>query len=87
MHLGFYDWRERFNHEGLTYGLRLELLQLLKPHVRLKPAFRLPGEVAIVRDTNLENTTRIKDLVDWEIILGTSDVHEILRTHPGSLDS
>jgi hypothetical protein len=71
-----YDWQPRFNREGLTFGLRVELLELLRPHVKLQERVRLPDQLG--RTTSPQAPTRIKDLVDWEIVLGTSDVHDIL---------
>jgi hypothetical protein len=75
-----YDWQTRFAHDGLTYGLRLELLQLLRPHVRLKAPFRLSEHNGPDVSASSESPTRIKDLVDWEIVLRASDVHEVLGT-------
>jgi hypothetical protein len=73
-----YDWQARFIREGMTYGLRLELLELLKPHVKLKSPFRIAEHVEIGEPPTSKEPPRIKDLVDWEIVLGTSGVHEIL---------
>jgi hypothetical protein len=75
-----YDWQARFSREGMTYGLRLELLELLRPHVKLRSPIRISERVEIGEPTTSKEPTRIKDLVDWEIVLGTSEVHEILRT-------
>lgn len=80
MSYDLYDWQARFSQEGLTYGLRLELLELLRPYVRLKSPFRISELVEAGGATRSEEATEVKDLVDWEIILGASDVHETLGT-------
>jgi hypothetical protein len=78
--MGFelFEWVNRFTHEGLTYGLRVQLLELLKPHVRLKAPFQLSEHNEVGELTSSQAPTRIKDLVDWEIVLGTSEVHEFI---------
>jgi hypothetical protein len=75
-----YDWTARFNHEGLTYGLRIELIELLRPHVKLKSAFQASERDELGEPTRSNAPVRIKDLVDWEIVLETTEVHEILGT-------
>jgi hypothetical protein len=74
----FYDWQARFNRDGMTYGLRLELLELLRPHVTLKAPFRISPRDEAGESTSSTDTIRIQDLVEWEIVLGTDDPHEIL---------
>jgi hypothetical protein len=73
-----YEWRGRFGREGLTYGLRLELLELLRPHVRLKSPFQISERDDAGEPAEASEATRIKDLVHWEIVLGSSEVHETL---------
>ncbi len=75
-----YEWQARFSQEGLTYGLQLELLELLTPYVKLKSPFKIPELVESGESTKSEERKRIKDLVDWEIVLGVSEVHEGLGT-------
>ena len=78
--MGFelYNWQSRFAKEGLTYGLRSELLELLKPLVRLRPPFHFSEPAEISVQTEPEEPKRIKDIVDWEIVLGTDEVHDVL---------
>lgn len=74
--LELYDWRDRFKRAGLTPTLRLELLELLSPRVRLSEPFGLlkaPDQNATVQ------TPEIKDLVNWEIVLTTEHVHATLE--------
>lgn len=72
-----YRWRDRFNRDGLTTTLRLELRETLTPRVSLREPFRWP-------DDERESTepARIKDLVEWEIVLSTDHVHSSLRDLP-----
>lgn len=69
-----YRWRERFNRMGLTTALRLELRDMLTPCVSLREPFRMDAE-----DSKSHPSERIKDLVDWEIILSTDHVHYSLK--------
>lgn len=72
-----YRWRDRFKRDGLTTTLRLELRETLTPRVSLRDPFRWP-------DDERESTgpARIKDLVEWEIVLSTDHVHSSLRDLP-----
>lgn len=72
-----YRWRDRFKHDGLTATLRLELRERLTPRVSLREPFRLPAENGESREPE-----RIKDLVEWEIVLSTDHVHSSLRDMP-----
>lgn len=69
-----YRWKGRLKREGLTATLRLELRELLAPQVALKKAFRWGDEA---EDTN--EPTRIRQLVDWELVLAADHVHSALR--------
>ena len=66
-----YDWISRFKAYGWIPSLRMELLDLLQPMVRLREAFRWPvdEESRMVQD----GEPRIKDFIDWEIVLRTGD--------------
>ena len=73
-HFGFERWQEHFQRDGLTPSLRLELRKMLTPRVALsKPSRWLAAE----RGTG--EPERIEDLVNWEIVLSTDDVHYSLR--------
>ena len=71
-----YDWRERFKRDGLTPTLRLELRDLISPRVQLSEPFR-----GWEGDDQVEaiEPARVKDLVNWEIVLATNYVHTALK--------
>jgi hypothetical protein len=75
--LDLYDWRKVFRREGLTASVRLALLEALSPRVALREPFHLPEEVDEGRGAE-----RIKDIVDWEIVLNADHVHTSLRDMP-----
>ncbi len=69
-----YRWKERLKQEGLNTTLRLELRELLTPKIVLRKPFRW-GE----NDSNSSDTpTRIKQLVDWELVLVADHVRSEL---------
>jgi hypothetical protein len=72
--LDLYDWQVRFNHEGLTTTLRLELREIFTPRVLLRDPIRWPGEHDGEGEPQL-----LKDLVEWEIVLSTDHVHSSLH--------
>lgn len=69
-----YRWRRRFAREGLTSTLRLELRDLLAPMIELKEPFRWGDE-----EPSTAEPMRIKQLVDWELVLAADHVHSALR--------
>lgn len=71
-----YRWRDRFKRDGLTATLRLELCEMLTPRVSLREPFRWPVE------GESREPERIKELVEWEIVLSTDHVHSSLRDMP-----
>jgi hypothetical protein len=73
-----YRWKDRLKREGLTATLRLELRELLAPQVALKKPFRWGDE-----SENAGEPTRIKQLVDWELVLAADHVHSALRDLAG----
>ena len=78
--LDLYRWRSRFERDGLTSTLRLELREMLSPRVSLREPFRWPfGE-----EEDEEDPRGIRQLVEWEIVLSTSHVHGALRELEGS---
>lgn len=70
-----YRWKGRLKREGMTTTMRLELRELLSPKVALKKPFRW-GDYD---SSSTEEPTRIKQLVDWELVLATDHVHSALR--------
>ena len=69
-----YRWKSRLKREGLTATLRLELRELLSPKVRLSKPFRWGKE-----PESTEEPTRLRQLVDWELVLAADHVHAALR--------
>lgn len=72
--LDLYRWEDRLKRDGLTTTLRLEMRELLSPRVTLKKPFRWGEE-----EDGTEEPTRIKQLVDWELVLAADHVHSSLR--------
>jgi hypothetical protein len=72
--LGLYRWRHRLERDGLTATLRFELRELLAPTVALKKPLRWRED-----DTEAEAPERLKQLVDWELVLATDHVHSSLH--------
>lgn len=70
-----YRWQRRLKREGLTTILRLELRELLAPKVVLKKPFRWSDDDSNSADESL----RLKQLVDWELVLAADHVHSTLR--------
>lgn len=69
-----FRWNGRLKREGLTATLRLELRELLAPQVALKKPFRWGDEAE-----GTDDPTRIRQLVDWELVLAADHVHSALR--------
>lgn len=67
-----YSWEESLKGDGLSATLRLRLRELLSPKVILKKPLRGDEE-----DT--DEPTRIRQLVDWELVLAADYVHTSLR--------
>ena len=70
-----YQWHARFALTGLTPTLRLQLRELLTPYVRLGKPLRdwEEGDHGATAASY-----RVTYLVDWEIVLGTDNVHSAL---------
>lgn len=67
---GIYRWQDRLQRNKLTATLRLELRELLSPKIALKQPFRWGTE-----ERRTDEPVRIKDLVDWELVLSADHVH------------
>lgn len=70
-----YRWKGRLKREGLTATTRLALRELLAPKVALKKPFRWGDEEL----NSADESTRSKQLVDWELMLSADHVHSALR--------
>ncbi len=71
--LDIYQWRDRFERDGLTTALRLELRHLLTPRISLRGPSPWNGD----REDRSE-PERVEELVDWEIVLSSDHVHSAL---------
>lgn len=69
-----YRWKDRLKREGLTTTLRLDLRDLLAPQVALKKPLRLGDE-----EEGAGESTLLRHLVDWELVLAADHVHSVLR--------
>lgn len=69
LELDLYRWNDRLKRDGLTASLRIELRELLSPKITLRKPFRWGSE------QDVEQPTRVKDLVDWELALTADHVH------------
>ena len=74
-HLDVYGWWRRFEREGLTLTLRLELRQMLTPLVTLREPFRWPPDA----EAEEEAPRNMRQLVDWNIALSAGHVRASLR--------
>ena len=77
--LSLYSWRDQFRHDGLTASVRFALREILKPclSLRLREPFRWSGE-----EDEEEAQDRIKNIVEWEVVLASDHVHSGLRDLP-----
>ena len=78
--VGLHDWRSRFNRDGLTTTLRLELRERLTPRVALSrplPRITFDGGEAEGEPEGM------RDIVEWEIVLSTRHVHTTMQELPG----
>jgi len=69
-----YRWWSRLKREGLTATVRLDLRELLSPKVTLRKPFRWNEE-----PESTGEPTRLRQLVDWELVLAADNVHSALR--------
>ena len=72
----FYYWLRRIESEGVTPSLRLELRELLAPKIKLRAPFRWSDNREY-----LPESTNIKQLVDWEIILSSEHVNSAIKEY------
>lgn len=75
--LDLYEWRTRLARSGLTATLRTELREMLTPRVSLREP--LPWPFDNDEDEDEEVPVRIRQLVDWEIVLSAEHLHTTLR--------
>ena len=66
-------WFGRIARDGITPSLRMELRESLAPCLTLREPFRWEENTP-----DSSEPTRIRDLVDWELVLSSDHVHEAL---------
>lgn len=76
-HFDLYDWLRRVKHDGVTPSLRMELREIITPCVTLRAPFHW-GEDA----PDSSEPKRIKDFVEWDLVLSSDHVHSALRDQP-----
>jgi SIR2-like domain len=74
--LNIYAWISRFKDHGVTIGLRLLLRELLRPMVVIRAPYKLPDAW---KATDAGPSTRAKDFVSSELVLGSDYVHAALK--------
>ena len=70
-----YYWRQRFNRDGLTTTLRLELREKLTPRVSLREPFPWPDEDR----EEVDEPRHIRRFVEADIVLSTNHVRPTLK--------
>jgi hypothetical protein len=73
-----YNWRRTLERDGLTVMLRKQFRDFLAPQVRLREPFHVWGDHEGI-EGRVNEPRRLKDLVDYEIVLSTENVHYILN--------
>lgn len=76
--LDLYRWKSLVKREGLTATLRLELRELLSPKVRLSKPYSWGKELQ-----SADEPARLRQLVEWELVLGADHVRSALRDLSG----
>jgi hypothetical protein len=72
--IDLYMWQRKLKRDGFGTALRLELRDLLSPRITLRKAMRWGHE-----PDKTSEPTRIRQLVDWELVLVADHVHSGLR--------
>ena len=72
--IDLYMWQRKLKRDGFSTTLRLELRDILSPRITLRKPIRWGQET----DPS-EEPKRIRQLVDWELVLVADQVHSALR--------
>ncbi len=72
--MNIFVWLNRFDNDGLTASLRIELREILTPRISLRAPFQL-GDV----EPHASGPQNIRELVDWEIVLAGDHLDALLR--------
>ncbi|BCU55204.1 anti-phage defense-associated sirtuin Dsr1 [Enterobacter kobei] len=68
-----YPWFKRFQREGLTTTMRLQLRELLSPKILLRKPIRWDYDII-----DSSEFISIRNLADWELVLAVDHVHSTL---------
>jgi SIR2-like protein len=74
--MDLYAWRDRLIALGYTQVRRIELVRLLSPRVKLSRPFRM---VAEDKEAVPKAEDRVRDLVEWEIVLASDHARNALE--------
>jgi hypothetical protein len=74
--MDLYTWRDHLVELGYTQARRLELVRLLSPRVKLSRPFRMIEEDRVAERNNED---RLRDLVEWEIVLAGDYARDALE--------
>ena len=77
------QWFNGFNLSGLTPSLRMEIREILTPHIDIdipKPFIR--GD----RQSETDSPQHMRDLISGEIALATNNVHKVLKEQKDNID-
>lgn len=72
--IDLYMWQRKLKRDGFSTTLRLELRDLLSPRITLRKPMQWGQE-----SDSSEEPKRIRQLVDWELVLVADHVHSALR--------
>ncbi len=72
--LDLYRWKDLLQDDGLTATLRLQLRELLAPKISLGE----PSRWGDAERDQAESPQRLRDLIDWDLVLATGHVHYLL---------
>lgn len=72
--LDLYHWKGHFARYGLTTSLRMEFRELLAPKITMKKPFHWD-----INDDETGTPVRLKQLIDWELVLATDDVYPFIH--------
>lgn len=73
--VNIYSWTGRLKEEGFSLTVRLQLLEILTPHVALAEAFRYGPSLSKLKNSK----SQLKELVNWEIVLGADYIHHATK--------
>jgi hypothetical protein len=73
--LSLYRWQDQFEQDGMTASVRMALRESLRPCLALREPFHWSS----ADDGEDRQHDRVKDIVEWEVVLASKFVHSSLR--------